>query len=59
MYKNLGVANGWKEKPQELIKCEEQKHYLQGFVKERSTWSCYHHVTCEKCKIKWEYDSSG
>lgn len=55
--KNLGIANGWKDEPEEYKACREQKHEVKSFSS--SSWSCYTYYCCEKCQIKWEVDSSG
>lgn len=55
--KDLGLANCWKEDPEELKKCREKRHRMQE--RRSSAWSCYSHYFCEECQIKYEVDSSG
>lgn len=55
-YKNLGVANGWKELPPELKACRDKGHVPRTVSS--TLWRCYTYYYCDECKILYEVDSS-
>lgn len=56
-YLNLGIMNGWGERPKEYENCVRQKHVLDYRLSKN--WSCYTYYSCPLCKIKFSVDSSG
>jgi len=52
--KDLGIANGWRETPPELITCSDQDHKISTI----NIGKCLTKFICPICKIKWEVDSS-
>ena len=52
--KDLGIMNGWSEKPKEYVECREAKHR----VNETKLGNCYYEYECPVCKIRWRVDSS-
>jgi hypothetical protein len=50
-YRDCGTANGWKEKPSIVEKCNHPK-------REKTIGRCLTEYTCDICKIRYEVDSS-
>ena len=55
-YKFLGVANGWKEFPEELKIAKENNWQI---IREDTRWGCYSRYVCHEGKFYYEVDSSG
>ena len=53
-YKSFGYSNGWKESPEEVQKCREQKHQKTAEKEGRGITK----YTCHTCEIYWFTDSS-
>jgi hypothetical protein len=53
---DLGWANGWKERPVILDKCEKLEHDV-GY--EKGPWNCTHRHFCDICSYEYWVDSSG
>lgn len=56
--KDLGWANNWKENPPEYIACVEAKHDRTDKDIGPPNRGMHHVVDCEKCNIRYHYDSS-
>jgi hypothetical protein len=52
--KNLGFANGWKERPKELEECKAKEHNLN----EKNLGRCWNEYHCPICNITFQIDSS-
>ena len=53
--KNLGYANGWKDTPEIVKKCEEMGHKQYH----RVVGNCDHEYGCVECGYSYSVDSSG
>lgn len=51
--KYLGYANGWKEKPEEVIKCKELGHKKEY----KTIGNCLQEVRCDICGYFYRVDS--
>jgi hypothetical protein len=56
-YKDLGWMNSWSSFPPEYLKCRQLKHKIKDISHFPS--GAHHEVTCDICKLRWHYDSSG
>lgn len=54
-FKNLGCLNGYSETPDEVKRCWEKAHLLEG----RKLGNCYYEYFCDECRIRYSIDSSG
>lgn len=50
----LGIANAWKQIPNELTECREKGH----LVNSKTISRCYHEYTCNICNYRYSVDSS-
>ena len=50
--KDLGYANGWKEDPEIVKKCQHVKEV-------KNIGNCLNEYSCEICGFKFKVDSSG
>lgn len=50
---DYGLANGWKETPEQIRKCLSKKHQKR----ERIIGKCLHEVWCPLCGYSYKYDS--
>lgn len=59
---DLGWANGWREKPDIVSRCESQDHSTPGFLTDVDVGppgrGIEHVVTCTECGYRYRYDSS-
>jgi hypothetical protein len=55
-YKHLGWANGWRDRPEELLKCIELKHERDYVAHDKRGFE--NTASCDICKIYYKYDSS-
>lgn len=56
-FQDLGWANGWKETPQIVKKCREEKHKVVNLDRSGNR-GLHHEVKCTICKYIYHYDSS-
>jgi hypothetical protein len=56
--KYLGWANGWKETPEIVRKCQEQHHQTSNVDEGPRHRGLKHHVICRTCGYEYYYDSS-
>ena len=57
-FTNLGWANGWKEDPEIIEKCNKLGHKVGVEKHEREISIFTHEVTCAVCRYRYKYDSS-
>jgi hypothetical protein len=50
----LGVANGWKETPEAVLRCNHERTRTDVEIADQ-----YYVVQCEECGYRFEYDCSG
>lgn len=53
--RDFGYANGWREPPREVKRCQDLGHKLEG----RQIYACVIEHYCPICKIQYKIDSSG
>lgn len=56
-FQELGWANGWKETPAIVKKCQKEKHEVIDFDHSGNR-GLHHEVKCYICKYVYHYDSS-
>ena len=55
---DLGMANGWRETPEIVLKCKELKHDTTDKDHGPPNRGLDHRVRCRKCNYVYGYDSS-